>query len=275
MIKLCLACYILTQNHSMKKISIYFALMIASALFFSACSKTGATGPAGSTGPAGPSLSGTLEGYVDLFDEYGDLQGGTGGVYVTVPGKTDTSFTASTGMFTKNLTTGTYELDFGKSGYGSLKAASVNFVGGGTQYINNHFEMTKPATWIISGLSVGSATVAGAPVASASVTVGSTDTRARKAICFYSKTAGVSNTPGTYLGSFIINIPANALNGVANLSTANANAAGVQSGDAIYLIAYPIAVNNSASTYADISTGKTVYNNINAASSVTATAVFP
>jgi len=237
--------------------------------------KDGATGPAGATGPNGPSLSGTLEGYVDLFDQYGSLMSNASGVYITIAGKTGTDSTSAGGMFTKSLSTGTYELDLAKTGYGSLKVPSLNFVGGGTQYIAGHLQLTQPASFSLSTATSATVTVGGASAVSVTVTPSSTDTKARKVICFLSTSSSVSYAPSSYVGTVLINIPANATTGSGNITTAVANSIGITTGTTMYVAAYPISVSNGASTYGDIATGKTVYNNINPLSSATTNIVFP
>src|SRR5947207_12035210 len=99
----------------------------------SSCKKeTGAQGPVGPVGPAGPYLKGTLIGYVNLFDVYGNLQDNAGGVQVSMEGLARTAVTDSTGRFElDSVVTGTYNLDFSISGYGSQKIISLEFTGGG------------------------------------------------------------------------------------------------------------------------------------------------
>ena len=251
------------------------ATLIAATLASCTKPKDGAMGPMGATGPNGPALNGTLEGYVDLFDQYGNLISNASSVYVTVPGKTGTDSTSAAGIFTKALTTGTYEVDFTKTGYGAMKIPSLNFVGGGTQYINAHIQLTQPASFSLLSATSGTVIAQGLSAVSVTVTPSSTDTKARKVICFFSSNNAVSYTPGNYMGAVTINIPANATSGTGNISTAIAYEGGVSSGSAIYISAYPISVNNNASTYGDIVTGKTIYNNINTASSVTTNTIVP
>jgi hypothetical protein len=249
----------------MKKITLTILAAAAFAALSSSCKKgdTGPSGATGATGPAGPTLSGTLEGYVDLFDQYGDLVSNAVGVSVTIPGKTGADSTNSGGMFTKSLTTGTYELDFAKSGYGSTKVVSLNFVGGGTQYIQNHVQLTQIPTFSLSGLTAAVGTSTVNPAVTVTITPGSTDTKVRKAICFFGNSASVSYMPGSYLNYQVINIPANVSSATANiLASQTLYESGATSGSTLYLVAYPIAFNSSASAYADPVTGKTIFNNI-------------
>jgi hypothetical protein len=253
----------------MKKI-ILLAFAAFSALFVS-CSKTGPTGPAGASGPAGPNLTGNLEGYVELYDQYGVLVSPANGVSVTVPGRSSTDTTSATGMYTiHNLSTGTYELDFAKTGYGNAKVVSLNFVGGGTQYIQNHTAMAQPPSFTLSNVTL---TVVGSQV-TCSVTAASTDTKARKAILFLSNAPGVSSDPATYLGYTTVNIAANSANGAGTISNGTLNGAGIVSGNTLYVAAYPISGNTSASVYADIATGRQVFNNISG-TALTATVTVP
>lgn len=246
------------------------ALAVCTSLFVS-CTKTGATGPAGSTGPAGPSLSGTLEGYVDLYDQYGTLVTPANSVSVTIPGRSQTDTSTSAGMFTvNNMSTGTYEVDFAKTGYGAAKIVSLNFVGGGTQYIQNHVGLAQPPSFTLSGITLNS--IGG--VITASVTASSTDTKARKVIVFLSNASTVSSAPANYLGTVTLNIAANSANGGGTIPANALNGAGIVSGNTLYVAAFPISGNVNASTYADIATGRTVYNNISG-TAVTANVLVP
>jgi hypothetical protein len=261
----------------MKKSQITILSVAAVVVLFTGCSKPkdGATGAGGATGAQGPLLSGNVKGYVDLFDAYGDLAANASNVYVTVPGISVVDSTSTNGMFTKNLTTGTYELDYTKSGYGTAKIISLNFVGGGTQYITNHIQMTQPPVYSLSAINSSTATVAGQIAVTLTVTPSIADTKARKVICFIGTNSSVSYLPTNYTGFVIVNIPANATSGVGSISTTIAYESGIPSGSSAYIAAYPIAVNNTASIYSDISTGKTIYNNINFSSSVTTNVIVP
>ncbi len=237
---------------------------------FTSCTKTGTQGPAGANGSSGPSLTGTLEAYVDLFDQYGDLVSPASGVYVTCPTKTGTDSTAASGMFTKSLTTGTYELDFAKTGYAAMKVPSINFVGGGTQYVTAHIQMTQVPSYTVSAIAAAIGTSTVNPAVSVTVTPSATDSKPRKIICFFGSSNTVSNTPGNYLGYQVVTVAASATSASVNLATTGTlYPLGAESGSTIYVIAYPIAYNTSASTYADMASGKTVFNNINIAGTST------
>jgi hypothetical protein len=229
----------------------------------------------GTNGAAGPALSGTLEGYVDLFDQYGDLMTPATGVYVTCPTKSGIDSTNAPGVFTKNLSTGTYELDFAKTGYGATKISSLNFTGGGTQYIQGHIQLTQAPTYSLlttTGLTVGTTTLPAnngnaGPALTVTVSTAATDVKNRKAIVFFNTSATVSSTAGNYLGFQVVNIPVlttGSTSGTANIPVSSSlYENGVASGSTLYLIAYPISFNSNASAYSDVTTGKTIFNNIN------------
>ncbi|MGZ3903656.1 MAG: hypothetical protein ACXVC6_08175 [Bacteroidia bacterium] len=249
--------------------------MMAFVLAVSGCKKNSNTaGPAGATGPSGPSLSGTLEGYVDLFDEYGTLLSPLDGVHITVAGKSHIDSTNAAGKYSISLTTGTYEIDLSKTGFGAMVIPSINFVGGGVQYVNTHIPLTQPASYSLS--SITSATVAGGNV-TFTVTPSNTDTKNRRVACFYSTNSAVSNDPATYSGVFFVNITAGNTSGIGTLQASAVNGVGIGSGSGtlVHVAAYPVAVNNNASAYSDIATGRNIYNNLNTASVVTTSFNFP
>lgn len=263
--------------NNMKKIQETILSVTVIAILLTGCSKPkdGAAGTNGVAGSPGPLLSGSLKGYVDLFDAYGDLAANASNVYITIPVIAGTDSTSTNGMFTKTLTTGTYELDYSKSGYGAMKIISLNFVGGGTQYISNHIQMTQAPIYSLSAITSATAMAQGQGVVTVTVTPSATDTKARKVVCFIGTSSSVSYLPGNYSGVVTINIPANSAIGFGSISTTIAYEAGIPSGNSIYIAAYPIAVNNTASIYSDVATGKTIYNNINSSSSVTTNVMVP
>ncbi len=266
----------------MKKHKTFMAICAAGCLIMMSCSKsgpTGATGPSGGNGPAGPALTGTVTGYVDLYDQYGDLLSPGNGVKITIPTMASVNDTTIVdGMYTiPGLSTGVYEIDFSKTNYGSTKINSFGFTGGGTQYIAAHMQMTQPPIFTLATTSALTATsnTVSSQVAMA-VTMAATDTKMRKVAVFYSNAATVSSTPGNYMGWSAITIPANTTTANMNLSSsATFYPSGLSSGTTAYFIVYPISYNTGASTYPDPATGKTVFNNLNTASSFTATAVIP
>lgn len=232
-------------------------ILITSSVLFSFCKKQ--EGPQGPQGSAGPSLSGTLVGYVDVYDSYGALQK-SDSVTINVTGKSISAPTDTMGKFViSNLTTGTYELVISKPTYQDTKIPSLNFVGGGTQYLTNRIGITQTPAFTLSNLSFSN--IFG--TISYTVTASTSDSKARKAIIFLSKNSNVSNNPSSYASTIIANIGAGSTNAIGTISSSNMTQWGFNSGDVIYAIAYPISNANNASIYFDTNSGKIAYNNLN------------
>src|ERR1017187_6563834 len=173
----------------MKKVCIKVsAVVILAMLLATSCTKTGATGPAGAaggTGSTGPALTGTVVGYVDLFDQYGELlpASAAGEVYLTSPNLAanwkDSTYVSSGGAntYSTTLTTGTYQFNVTTKtgGFGNLLINSMNFVGGGTQYNTAHIQLAQVPTFSVTGLSVGTSTSEINPAVTTTVTIAGGD----------------------------------------------------------------------------------------------------
>ena len=97
----------------------------------------GCKGETGPTGPSGPLLTGNIEGYAILYHEYDYAYPNSSGITVSLEGTTMSTMTDSTGWWKlQDITTGTYNIIFEKIGFFSKKIYSVQFVGGGTLYLN-------------------------------------------------------------------------------------------------------------------------------------------
>lgn len=240
----------------MKKLSLLAGIAVLS---ITACKKEGPQGPQGPAGPAGPALSGSLVGYVSVYDSYGNIQK-SDSVTVSITGSSNSAITDSLGKFTiTNLNTGTYEINFSKTSYQSTKIPSLNFVGGGTQYITGKISITQAPSFTLSSLNFTN----NFGIITYTVTANTSDPKARKVIIFLSKNSNVSSTPSSYEGTIIANISAGSSNAVGTISSSTLSQFGINSGDTVYAIAYPISNANNASVYFDVNTGKTFYNNIN------------
>ncbi|HEX7414677.1 MAG TPA: hypothetical protein VF411_11590 [Bacteroidia bacterium] len=275
----------------MKKVfSKVSALAITTMVLATSCTKTGATGPAGAaggTGSTGPALTGTVVGYVDLFDQYGELlpASAAGEVYLTSPNLAanwkDSTYVSSGGAntYSTTLTTGTYQFNVSTKtgGFGNLLINSMNFVGGGTQYNTAHIQLAQVPTFSVTGLSVGTSTSTFNPAVTTTVTIAGGDiAKSRKAIIFFGSANTVSSNPGTYLGFTTVTINPNSYTVSANIScTSVLFPAGADSSATIYLNAYPISYNTAASAYPDVNTGKTIFNSIGVSTVTTPSVVVP
>src|SRR4051812_44702805 len=108
----------------MKKTFLYLAAVpFIVTLLFSGCKKDAQAGAQGLQGPAGPSYTGTIKGFVSLFDPYGSKLFSPAllkGIKVTLENNGQTVTTDSTGKYSFiNLSTGNYTLSFADSGFGS------------------------------------------------------------------------------------------------------------------------------------------------------------
>jgi len=79
-----------------------------------------------------PDIEGSLVGFVYTFDEFANRLPDRGDVEVTAHGlKNYTTYTDQNGRFEfKKLPSGTYELEFSKSGFGTLKHPGIKHLGG-------------------------------------------------------------------------------------------------------------------------------------------------
>jgi hypothetical protein len=117
----------------MKRKVVLISIMFLFLVIANSCTKVGPEGPEGPSGPAGSALSGSLVGFVTLYDEFGVAVADKSGVTVTVDGYLPalTATTNSAGKYQiDNLQAGTYDLVFTKTGYATYKSLGFSFVGG-------------------------------------------------------------------------------------------------------------------------------------------------
>lgn len=231
------------------------------------CAKDGDTGPAGAPGP---SLSGDLLGFVQLFDQYGahvlvDLDSAN----VSIDGTSMTSWSDSLGKYTvSGLHTGTYDVTCTKSGYGTMKVNSLQFVGGGD--LQRDLRMAAIPTFMLDSISVNSAP--GGLVVNGFAPV---ETQPRTVLVFVGTGAGTSADPATYLTFYNKNIAVNQNNFNIQIPASDFAAMGLSSGSTVYFAAYAATPNfQNTSSYEDPATGRTVFTAIGA-SAYTASALVP
>ena len=106
----------------------YFAAVLLPVVLIFTISSCTKTGP---EGPAGPLSTGTLTGYITIYDQYGyKVPGDISGVSVSIPGLAgDTITTTAAGAYTfNNLKTGIYNLVYARPGCGTVLANDVSFL---------------------------------------------------------------------------------------------------------------------------------------------------
>lgn len=225
-------------------------------------------GETGAQGPAGPSLQGNLQGFVQLYDQYGTRSYvKLDSAMVSQDGSTNMHYTDSLGKFTFNgLSTGIYNFSIaGRAGYGADKLQGIEFTGNGT--IDRDVKLSQIPTWPLSTVTAIDTVVASNHSLKIRVSLPA-DTRARQVAVFINTNSGVSST--NYIWNYTILVPANAttVNSVVAPTSTFLGGDNLPSGSTIYVIAYPAAVgyaNNSS--YVDYANDRTIFNALNLNSS--------
>ena len=84
-------------------------------------------------GPAGPALSGTIQGFVYLHDEYGAPLVADSDMTVTLVPTASTITTGPSGYYDfLSIPTGVYSLRFNETAFGTYFIPNIQFLGGGT-----------------------------------------------------------------------------------------------------------------------------------------------
>jgi hypothetical protein len=103
-----------------------------------------------------PGVTGTLEGTVTLYDEFGEAVIDKSGVTISIGGifPPKSATTDIDGKYIlENLPTGRYVIIFSKSGYGDYKFNDYAFVGGGGSQIRD-CSITKKSTTFVTNLTL-------------------------------------------------------------------------------------------------------------------------
>lgn len=249
----------------MKKSLIAFAcLALTMAVVSCKKPKDGSTGPQGATGPAGPSLQGNLQGFVQLYDQYGSRSYlKLDSANVSMDGTTSAMLTDVSGKYTfSNLSTGIYNFSItGRSGYAASKLQGIEITGNGT--LDRDIRLSQVPTWTMTAVTAIDTVIGGNHNLKLRINVPA-DTRTRQVAVFIDINNAVTST--SYLWTYSVNIPANATtaNSILAANSTFLSGAGLASGSMIYVRAYPAAVGyQNNSSYIDYSTDRTVYNAIN------------
>lgn len=210
-------------------------------------------------GPAGPKLIGTVVGFVDLVDVTGTKQANKAGVVVTLTGTGISATSDANGRFELlNVETGTYEVVYTATGWGTYKNPSFSFASGGTGLLSKVTIGQVPTYFPVSLVGV---TTAGTrvTVTCALDTTGVTD--AREFIVFLGTASTVNGAdPTTYVGYKLTqNQPATRTSVDLNWTVAELGELGIVAASlpTLYVIGYGVN-DNGVSVYRETTTANRV-----------------
>lgn len=226
-------------------------------------------GETGAQGPAGPSLQGNVQGFVQLYDQYGTRSYvKLDSSMVSQDGSSSVRYTDSTGKFTFNgLNTGIYNFSVtGRAGYAADKLQGIEITGNGT--IDRDVKLSQIPTWSVSVVTAIDTIIGANHSLKLRVNLPVADPKARQVAVFINTNSAVSSL--NYLWNYTITVPANAttVNSVLAQTSTFLGGDNLPSGSTIYVIVYPAAVgyaNNSS--YVDYTNDRTVFNALNLNSS--------
>jgi hypothetical protein len=210
-------------------------------VLFTSCKKE--TGPAG---PAGPELTGSIIGYVSLYNSLGDRIVNTKGVSVYIDGATPkTVYTDSIGEYKlDSIKTGIYNITFSKDSFNTFKKLGQQLVGGSDPVISNVI-LYVPSVNAVSNLAL---TITGNSHVTAAGTLSHPGYYGYYRY-YIGINSSVNDTNYVYTGTF--NVTGLTLNN----QIINTDA--FQSGSTIYLIIYGITTGDAG--YIDVANGDTYY----------------
>ena len=248
----------------MRKNHLLFLLTAATLMLMASCAKEG---PNGAIGPAGPGYTGSIAGYIKLYDQYGSqvlintnhISLELVGTAAIVTPNIYTNDSATGSYIYTPILTGTYILTATDTSVAQTYAATalnLNFVSG-TLYADVRLSarpdsfITSFTTYLNPGSSNDSLVITVLP-----------DARPRKAIFFMGNSPYVNNLTTQYLLKYITTVPANATTVTQLVPRQDLTDVGYASGTKIYYAAYSYVVGD-VSVYEDQSTGRNVYNAVN------------
>jgi len=204
-------------------------------------------------------LSGDIVGYSTLCDLNGNPIPNDTGITVSVEGKNLTATTNSLGQWDlAGLTTGIYNIDISKSGYGSRKILDFQFVGGGQADAGNvglyqipSYSVTKLSDTVENTIVYISGIFSG-PLP--------TDLMFASLYLFLDTVPSVSSDPKKYLASTSITNAADT-SFSAGINPTYLQKSGFSGGQTIYMVAYASSANPVG--YTDFETGNQVFTGLN------------
>ena len=239
-------------------------IILLSTLFFAACKKgdTGATGPAGAQGVQGPSYTGTITGFVTLFDQFGTkVTTNLATIKISIDGTTVAAKTDATGKYTiNNLNTGNYTLTVTDTTnvYAGTKLQEIQLVSG---TVEHDVKLSAIPTFTIQNFVAKDTTISSTKYIKLTVYPTTTDPHARTVAAWFNNTSAVTSSPESSLGVYAITIKANATTGTLLIFQSDFTDAGFASGSTAYFMGYAASANfTSSSDYEDFNNGRAYLN---------------
>ena len=207
-----------------------------------------------------PLLTGSISGFVDLYEEDGSQINDKSGVRVSIEGRNNFAFTNTEGRYhLENVSAGIFNIVYEKEGFGLNKIIAREFVGGGDAFINS-IQLMKLPSFNVTSLNIS--TVLGSADLTISGNISNVQSYSRYVISFFGKSENVSNDPQNYLMATHIYVYKDSASFTSSWSNLNESllAVGFNSGETIYVAAY-----SSSLTYSytpDPITGRLFYYNV-------------
>ena len=242
-----------------------FLCSLSLCLLFTACTKQGPTGPQGPTGSS-TTLTGTLDGIITLYNEYGDKQPYKACASVRVilynssNAVVDSINCDTTGKYSfANISTGDYSEAFRDTGYGQMIRIPFQNLGGGVIAADLSLSHLPNFTFSVTSDSLKKIANDTQVVIYGTITPAS---QARNIALFFGSSSSVSSTPGTYTGTVsTITVAAGSGKFSFSLPVNTIYMGGLQPGSNAYFMLYSAAYfYASQSVYIDLNTGQNIYN---------------
>jgi len=235
------------------------AMFVTMSIWLGCRGNDGATGPTGPAGKGGPKLTGSIVGYVYMLDSPGVIGSSSPfGVRVSLEGTPINALSDSSGRWElDNVTTGIYNVVLSKLGYGTMKIVSLQFVGGGIEYLDPAIFQTPVLTLLPSYFPEAiHAQVVDSTKIHLSGFLSSSGPTWRNVTIFLGLRSPLLTSPDAYslVKSFFV-LP-DSLYFALDIQTSELTMARIFAAETVYVDAFG---DNSAMVYPDPSTGKSWY----------------
>ena len=170
----------------MHKLKIYFVMLFLFS-FFVSCTDTVA-----------PVLTGSISGFVSLYEETGAQIKDKAGVKVHIEGRNNFAYTNTEGRYSlENVEAGIFNIVFEKAGFGIYKIIAREFVGGGEAYLYS-VGLTKLPTFNVASIIINT-NPNSFPYLWMNGNLSDARNYYRVVVIFFGKSEEVSNDPQKYL----------------------------------------------------------------------------